>query len=144
MTDFYVYDLSEHCGWDFQETGRIGGVDDLADYWQKPGHWAFLIRADERLAGFACVRRLRENPTPLYDVGEFFVVRKYRRRGVGRHVARELFTRFAGEWQVRELIDNAPATRFWRRVIGEITAGRFAEATEQTDDGPQVVQRFNT
>src|SRR5205809_782930 len=116
MTDYYVYDMSEHCGWDFAETGRIGGVDDIADYWATHDHFAFLVRVDGKLAGFALVSRLSDEPTPLHDVGEFFVVRKYRRRGVGRTVARTLFDRFPGRWQVRQLEANTPAVDFWRRM----------------------------
>jgi predicted acetyltransferase len=51
------------------------------------------------------------------DMVEFFVLRRYRRCGVGGQAARALFARFPGEWQVRQIATNQPATAFWRRAI---------------------------
>jgi predicted acetyltransferase len=34
-------------------------------------------------------------------MSEFFVLRKYRRQGIGRTAAVELFERFPGPWRVR-------------------------------------------
>ena len=41
-----------------------------------------------------------------HDMAEFFVMRKYRRHGIGIVAARELFARFPGDWQVRQLTAN--------------------------------------
>ena len=67
-------------------------------------------------------------------MAEFFVMRKYRRHGIGVIAARDLFARFSGEWQVRQMRANAGATAFWRRAIPV----EFVE--EEIDAGP--VQRF--
>lgn len=48
---------------------------------------------------------------------QFFVMRKYRGRGVAEHAAHCLFAMFPGEWQVRELAAKERATAFWRRAI---------------------------
>ena len=143
MTDYYVYDMSEYCGWDFQETGRIGGADDVVNYWGKTGHHAFIIRVGGKLAGFAWIKCLRAKPVPVHDMGEFYIIRKYRRRGVGRQVAFALFARFAGEWQVRQLKDNLPAIQFWRRIINEYTRGAFKESVKKSRV-PEIVQTFAT
>ena len=68
------------------------------------------------------------------DLAEFFVMRKYRRHGVGTFLARELFSRFPGAWQVRQMASNSAATAFWRRAIPV----DFEQ--ERLADGP--VQRF--
>jgi predicted acetyltransferase len=67
-------------------------------------------------------------------MSEFFVMRKYRRGGVGTALAREVFARFPGEWQVRQMTSNPAATAFWRRAIPV----EFTQ--EMLDQGP--VQRF--
>jgi len=140
LVRFYIYDLSEHMGWPCPETGLFGGVDDLPNYWGrapegKEGHWPdewvgypFLIRADGELAGLCLVQRREDGPPPLYEMGEFFVLRRFRRRGVGRHVIRDMFDRFPGRWRVRVLVGNKPAEAFWRGVIAEYTRGRFETA----------------
>ena len=53
----------------------------------------------------------------LADSTSGFVLRKYRRAGIGTIAARALFARFPGRWQVRQLAMNAAATAFWRRAI---------------------------
>jgi predicted acetyltransferase len=58
---------------------------------------------------------------------QFFVLRRYRRHGVGEQAARFLFDRFAGRWEVREQPGNDGATAFWRRVIGQYTGDSFEE-----------------
>jgi Predicted acetyltransferase len=67
-------------------------------------------------------------------MAEFFVMRKYRRGGVGGKAARAVFARFPGEWQVRQLAANGAAVAFWRAAIPV----PFSEDTN--DEGP--VQHF--
>lgn len=139
----YANDLSELLGLDVGEDGRFRGPA-LAAYFADARAHAFLIRVDTALAGFALVveRSRLSGDESVRDVAEFFVLRKYRRRGVGERAARALFARFGGAWEVRQRTGNEPATAFWRRVIGRITGGRFED--EALDDarwrGP--VQRF--
>ena len=67
-------------------------------------------------------------------MAEFFVMRKYRRTGVGTDAARAIFERFPGAWQVREEEANVGAIHFWRRAIPvSFDEGRW-------DNGP--VQHF--
>ena len=77
-------------------------------------------------------------------MGEFFVLRKFRRRGVGKQAAHRLFARHPGRWEVRELPSNMPAQGFWRRIIADYTQGDFSEAQEwfETYGAEFVVQRF--
>ncbi|MHC4717744.1 MAG: GNAT family N-acetyltransferase [Planctomycetota bacterium] len=156
LVRFYVYDMSEYAGWDCPETGLWGGCDDLPQYWHRPPEdprdrwpdgWSgfpFVVRVDGRLAGFALVRRIGHDP-PAYDMGEFFILRRFRRRGVGRHVACRIFDRFGGQWQIRQLPDNTPAVAFWREVIWDYTHGDFEDVTGPGDAhcDAYVVQRFS-
>ena len=73
----------------------------------------------------------------IRDVAEFFVLRKYRRIGVGRRAARLLFDQFPGQWEVRQLPANTAATAFWVNMISTLTGGRF---TNYRVDRPEHVQ----
>jgi predicted acetyltransferase len=77
----------------------------------------------------------------VHDVAEFFVLRKYRRQAVGRRAACLLFQRFPGEWEVRQLLGNESATRFWVSVIEEVTRGRFTNRRVVRPE-PLQVQAF--
>ena len=111
LLELYLHDFSEMTAADVDEHGLFG-YDYLDHYWTEADRHPFLIRADGHLAGFALVR----SGAP-HDMAEFFVLRKYRRGGVGLLAARALFAMFPGEWQVREMTANPGATAFWRRAI---------------------------
>lgn len=66
-----------------------------------------------------------------FRMSEFFVLRRLRGQGVGRRAVFALFERFRGRWEISELIRNAPAIAFWRRVIGEYGVGRHDETSDE-------------
>ena len=129
LMELYLYDFSEFVDADLDPHGYFG-YQYLDNYWTEPDRKPFLFRATGKWAGFALVR----GGAP-HDMAEFFVMRKYRRRGVGIVAARDLFARFPGDWQVRQMAANAGATTFWRRAIPY----PFDESAN--DHGP--VQRFS-
>ena len=53
-----------------------------------------------------------------------------------------MFDTFPGKWEVTQLTSNVEAQKFWRRVIGEYTGGRYEETPRP--DGRGVMQRFDT
>jgi protein involved in polysaccharide export with SLBB domain len=67
------------------------------------------------------------------DVREFFVLRKFRRRGVGRRMAGLVWNEHPGEWLVRVLEANAPAVLFWRAAVAGYSGGGFAEQARSVD-----------
>ena len=142
LWELYVYDFSEMDGADVGEDGRFGSARDLGEYWRDPLRHPFFVRVDGILAGFVLVHRLGglTDAPDVTRMSEFFVMRKYRRRGVGEVVARRIFDLFPGRWEVWEIEQNVGAQAFWRRVIGRYTGGRFEE---RTLDG-RPVQLFDT
>jgi predicted acetyltransferase len=78
------------------------------------------------------------------EISEFFVLRKYRRRGVGTYVARRFFSRFPGRWEVAQLAWNVGARRFWRRLITRCAAGVVVESRRRQGDLHFFVQHFVT
>ena len=132
LVELYVYDFSEYMEWDVDEHGLFG-YQYLDNYWTEPDRHPFLIRVDGKLAGFAFVRA--NEPVPgTCDMAEFFVLRKYRRRGIGIVAALALFARFPGAWQVRQMELNKSATEFWHRAI--------PVAFTETIDDNRPVQHF--
>lgn len=103
-----------------------------------------LILKGVQAAGFALIVRPpvlpQSRPVIDYRMSEFFVLRKFRRLGVGRDAANLIFNRFAGQWEVTEYLRNADAVSFWRKVIGLYTRGAY---TERIADG-EVRQHFRS
>jgi predicted acetyltransferase len=143
LLQLYAYDWSELVALDVGRDGRFAAPA-LDSYWQESHHHPFLIRVEGRLAGFVLIgARSRLTGTPgVFDMAEFFVMRKYRRRGVGFAAATAAFDRFRGRWEIRQRDENATATVFWRRVIARYTAGSYEEL--RSDDATWVgpVQTF--
>jgi [ribosomal protein S5]-alanine N-acetyltransferase len=150
---FYFYDMAEHGGWPFPDDGQFDIENRFDNYWGRPGfrawpaHWRgfpFLIRVGGHPAGFALVKQIADD---TYDMGEFFIARQYRRMGLGQRIATELFDRFAGHWELRELLTNKGAQVFWRRIVGEYTDGEFSDGEEEFDaydNARFVIQRFRS
>ncbi len=155
LFQLYAYDMSEFMGFDVGPAGSFGLPQSLWNYWggaagtgelHWPAEWRghpFLVRADDKLAGFALVRRLSEDHL---DMGEFFILRKYRRTGLGAHVACAMFDRFPGAWEVRELPPNLAAQAFWRKIISDYTNGQFEEGRKYFEAyrGEFVFQKFSS
>jgi predicted acetyltransferase len=72
------------------------------------------------------------------------VLRRHRRRGVGREAAALLFDRFRGPWEIRQRAENPLATLFWRRAVAAYTGGGYDEAPWADAKGAGVVQRLSS
>jgi predicted acetyltransferase len=144
LMELYNYDFSEFDGADVDAHG-LYGYERIDHYWTDEGRHPFLVRVDGRLAGFVLVRTLEEPaPEPVHSIAEFFILRKYRRLGVGKGAACRIFDLFPGRWSVAQIESNLPAQSFWRRIITEYTGGDFEET--RMDDGrfQGPVQTFNS
>lgn len=120
LSGCYIYDLSEYTGWACPESGRFAGCDDFFADWRAGTNYPYVLRVDGELAGFAGVAVDAE--TREFVMQEFFVLRKFRRRGVGQAFAHQLFDHFRGNWMVGQLVANEPAMAFWPRAIQALPA----------------------
>jgi predicted acetyltransferase len=144
LLQLYAYDLSDLLELDVGADG-VFALPFPDRYWIDGRYHAFLIEEDGKVAGFAIVdSRSRFSEDETWDMNQFFVLRRYRRRGVGRWAAVELFTRFPGRWEVREAARNTPARDFWRRVIGDFSGGTFDETSYDDARWRGYVQRFDS
>jgi predicted acetyltransferase len=134
LLELYTHDLS--AAFRHVELGPDGrfGYPKLPLYWSEPERrFAFLVRAGERLVGFALATRgspAVDDPD-VFDVAEFFVLRAHRREGVGRRAAILLWQTLPGKWILRASELNPSALLFWQSVIAEFTHGAFAESTRR-------------
>jgi predicted acetyltransferase len=122
LLELYAYDFSEFLDVELGADGRFG-YKNLSLYWRDPNRHPFLVRLDSKLAGFILVKKGSEisgNDT-VWDLVEFFVVRRYRRRGIGTAIAHEVWKRFPGQWEVRVMESNHSALHFWEHAIAEFT-----------------------
>ena len=117
LLELYGHDFSEFFDLDIGEDGRFGYTS-LPLYWSDPNCHPFLLRIEGKLAGLAFVKR---GDAAVWDIAEFFVVRGYRRLGIGTQAAHEVWRRFPGMWQVRVMQANVSGERFWAGAISTFT-----------------------
>ena len=135
LLELYAHDFSEYDDADVNEHG-LYGYKYLDHYWTEPDRHPFFIVVDGRLAGLVLVNSycyVVKEPDAK-SIAEFFVMRKYRRNGVGRAAAIKAFAMFPGTWEVLQHGANAPSYRFWEKVIGEYTEGRYDKGPVTTED----------
>ncbi len=151
LMQLYLYDFSELLCEDEEgyvnEQGLFELDFDLRRYAGQRGYWGYLARVGERWAGFALISD-QADKAPAGSSGrnmdEFFVLRCFRRRGIGRQMAERIFDTYRGFWQIGEIGSNQGAQAFWRRVIDRYTGGRFAEFIAEEEQGPIVWQTFDS
>lgn len=142
MMELYLYDFSEYEDSDLDEHGYFG-YDDLDYFWFEQTNAAFLVTVDEQLAGFVLVDNDVVIEGNERSICEFFIMRKNRRKGVGRQVVVEVFNRLPAKWEVQVIEKNIPAQHFWRNTITEYTNNDFQETVFDNDDWKGPVFWFN-
>src|SRR4030095_10141574 len=120
LFELYAHDFSAFIDMELGADGRFG-YEYLPFYWKESGHFPFVIKVNSNLAGFVLLRKGSQisGDADIWDVTEFFVVRGYRRRGVGMKVAHQVWKQFTGKWEVRVLDRNHTAMEFWGRATRE-------------------------
>ena len=135
IIQFYIYEFTVFQEIKLEESGLFAPFD-LTPYWSEADLHAFFIMLEGELAGFAMVES--GNPNVIL---EFFIMRKFYRRGFGKVAAVKLFELFPGNWSITQVEKNEPARKFWRKVISDYTGGNYIE---KFDEHNRSIQEFNT
>jgi predicted acetyltransferase len=145
LYELYCHDFSPMTRADIGDNGYWTG-DDFLDPWPDDLH-IYLIKVDRGWAGFAWIAfgsYTEPHGPDHFLMDEFFVLRKYRRRGAGEFAAVRLFNQYPGTWEVGEIPENVEAQRFWRAVITRYTDNHYREVFVNNERWHGPVQIFTT
>lgn len=94
------------------------GVKDCDCWWEEPGVlYPFLIEVDRVPVGFIMVASGRNaHPKVNYRLNEFFILNKYRKKGIGDKAVSLLFEKLPGVWELGWLEANIVAEKFWKKI----------------------------
>ncbi len=125
LLNLYFYDFAEILGYDI---GADGSYLQNPHAWGIPDEVVYLLYVDELPAGFAIIGQGSEidGRKDVWDMHEFFVIRRHRRNGVGSWLAREVWRKHPGTWDVRVVKPNTGALAFWEGIIREVAAIQVA------------------
>jgi predicted acetyltransferase len=127
---YYVYELSGSTQLDPNAKGEFTFNTSALDlYWQRDDHIPYFIVVDSALAGFVLLRRYPANKT-VYDVDQFFILKKYQGKGIGKQVLQQLVMLYKGAWQIRVLLENTAALYFWKAAVANVVGTVFALSTD--------------
>jgi predicted acetyltransferase len=146
----YLNDLAPAATGIFPALGEFGHrePDQLLSWFGDPSAQVLTILYGEEPVGFAMVRRRLPAAAGAatlseFSMAEFFVARRWRRRGIGSQAVRLLFDRFDGQWLITEHVRNSGAVKFWRGVVAAYTRGKYqerivnGEVQQHFESGPQ-------
>ena len=114
LVQLYLYDMTATMPFPVGPDGRFeyGFLD---RFWQHP----YLLYAGDEIAGFALV--IDHCPltatSPCWFMAEFFVLKAYRRSGIGSQAVAGIVDRHPGHWHVGVPLANLPALAFWDRAL---------------------------
>jgi len=143
LMQLYLYDFSEFEYIDVNKQGLFE-YRYFDQYWVEQARYPFLIRYENKIVGFALVNSHSVTGKAKYSIAEFFVMRRYRRNGLGRYAATSLFDKFVGYWEVRQTEMNSIGQSFWLNIIKEYTLNNFENYKDGIGDWKGPIQLFKS
>ncbi len=135
LNEKYFYECSFYENMQVDDLGNFG-YDYLDAYFTDNDRWAYILRVDDRLAGFAMVNKYFDDRQNLdFSMAEFFILRYYQGKGIGRYFAHTLFDKHKGKWQTAMHCNNKKGIAFWNKVISDYTNGDY----ELIEHNPKVL-----
>ena len=141
MLELYQYELSDIWPQDTDAQARYGY--DLGRHRRGAHFHAHVALAGSQYAGFALVCPARVTRSQGCWMEQFFVLKRFRRQGVGFALARYVLDHHPGEWEVGQMTANTAAQAFWRQTISALTNGAFVEIVVKEGEWQGVVQQFD-
>ena len=125
LFQLYCYDNAGWSGEALLADGRYDVCDaGLASYVHAAGHTAHWIEVDGELAGFYITEPAIAGQLPVQEFSDFFILKKYRRRGVALEVVRRVLLGSAQTWLVATFRADAHANAFWRQAFARLPFAR--------------------
>lgn len=137
LLEKYNYEFSQYDMAAFDDNGMFGYTW-LGCYFDgTPRRYAYIVRCDGRVAGFALINDHPERKDMPCDfaVAEFFIAYPYRRRGAGTEVMHRIFESHRGSWQIKYHPKNKASVCFWDGIAGANAAGGFVKLRGDEDYG---------
>lgn len=122
---YYIYEMSGFLDLTPSSEGHFGFSKSQFDiYWESEGHQPYFIYVDEEIAGFVLLRKY-PSMRAVTDVEQFFVLRKFNGKGVGKEAFKQITLLTPGKWQIRILFENTNGLQFWKSAISNVVGQDF-------------------
>lgn len=142
LSQYYAYESSDWEQEDVEADGRFYIHDEhLTRYWQDPLWSANLLLVDGCIAGFLLIEGSELPGIDALELADLFILKRYRRKGIGRAIATQVLCSGEADWLVRFYDQDEVSQAFWRSVLDNLP--RPVQALELADD-PQLMSYLIT
>jgi len=151
LMQYYQYDMSEYSKEDPNTFGQFD-YKYLDHYWTEhgkteEGRTAYLVKVNDQYAGFVLVNNFSLDSKVLgsrKSIAEFFILKKWRKNGIGKMTAFKIFDTYKGQWEIKQMEANLPSHHFWLSVVDEYTKGQYERIASHLPEWTGPVLRFKT
>jgi len=95
----------------------------------------FILKTDDSVIGFALINKHLRFAKDGFAIAEFFIQKKYGKKGYGRKLAEYIFIQYPGNWEIAVALNNHSARKFWKQVLASYTGGDFTEKIKPSFNG---------
>ncbi|PSS57764.1 GNAT family N-acetyltransferase [Pseudomonas sp. BBP2017] len=142
LYQFYAYESSDWEQEDVEVDGRFYIHEEhLIRYWQEPQWSANLILVDGFIAGFLLIERSEFAALNALELADLFILKRYRRKGIGRAIASQVLMSGESDWLVRFYDQDETAQAFWRTVLDNLPR---PVRTIELNDEPELLSYLVT
>ncbi|UUY10100.1 GNAT family N-acetyltransferase [Pseudomonas sp. J452] len=121
LYQFYAYESSDWEQEDIEVDGRFYIHEPhLQRYWQEPDWSASLVLVDGFIAGFLLIERSELPGVDALEFADLFILKKYRRLGIGRALVEQVIVAGGGSWVISFYQQDSLARQFWQRLLAEL------------------------
>lgn len=118
MFSLYLHDLSEYTDHLYMDENGLFQCHDIDLFWDNEKYIPYFITIGKQVIGFVILLRGHQAVLDNYDFDfyELFILRQYRKMGIGKFIAQMVFELHPGLYNVSVLIRNTRAINFWRKL----------------------------
>lgn len=140
LITLYLHDLSEFA--DDLKVNQDGKFEyeGIELYFTRDELKPFFIYFHDEVVGFILLNSGNFVPKDIdYSVHEFFILKSFRKKGIGSAAVRKLMDIYKGKYKIVQLAGNKPAINFWKSFYRK-QGIEYSESIEVIDDLKGLIQ----
>lgn len=128
LFQLYMHDITKWLHMDVNKHGLFEYNEIDLYFLNDKNRKAYFIMVDNNIAGFVLIDKeflILEKSKNTYNISEFFILNGYKRKGIGKIIAKKIFDKHQGKWEVRPVPKSKEAYDFWINVIKKYTNDNY-------------------
>ncbi|SCY56834.1 GNAT family N-acetyltransferase [Alkaliphilus peptidifermentans] len=141
LMSLYLHDLSMYSdNLDISDNGLFI-YDGFDMFWDKDGLTPLIIYYNDKIIGFILLTSSPYVPKEVdYCVHELFILRRYRKLGIGTLAINKVIEKYRGKYYIVQLVKNKPAVEFWKKYY-KINSIKYIEK-EIVEEGDKCITQY--